>query len=367
MRSRWIFLLVFAICCHLSIYSSLQEVWDAQIQEELSGITPRSFTPEKLLLKFHELSDVNLQVLYCRIRKNRVQWLKSTKRDEFRNEIVFNYFSELARKYPLPDTDFILCINDGFHENSEIPLFTFAADKKSKKNVCLFPDFEALRGIDINGLDINNLLEYSQRFPWEQKCNKMFFRGAATGKIDLNEPFFGNDRVRLMYFSYDHPDLVEADFTVIFDEPIVDLMKKLGKPIVSSMLVADHFHYKYLLDVDGNSSTYSRCRWILASNSVLLKVSSDFTQWYYKLLAPYENYIPVRQDLSDLLEIFDWLTQHDADAHAIAMNGQNLGKVAFTKENIDYYVCHLLKGYSEKIELRRQDMRPLRKRRPKNS
>jgi hypothetical protein len=83
----------------------------------------------------------------------------------------------------------------------------------------------------------------------------------------------------------------------------------------------------------------------------LLKVSSDFTQWYYKALAPYENYIPIHQDLSDLEEVFTWLSTHDEDAYSIAMKGQQLGKEIFSDDSVELYVYKLLLAYSEKMIL----------------
>ena len=129
-----------------------------------------------------------------------------------------------------------------------------------------------------------------------------------------------------MVFSYHHPELLDSDFTSISYKPLEDLMNQMGKPVKASMPIRDHFAYKYLLDIDGNSCTYSRCRWILLSNSILLKVSSDFTQWYYKRLIPYENYVPIQNDLSDLQEVFCWLKQEDKAAYAIAIGGQTLGE-----------------------------------------
>lgn len=345
-----IFLLAITICSSLSASASFQNALDAQIEEDLSEIGSRSFTNKELLKKFYELSGKGQRVLYCKIRNNSSEWIKSEIRNKGRNEDVFQFFDELSKKYTLPDTDFILCIEDGFHGDSDVPIFTFAANWKSKKNVLLFPDFEALFG-----QDNDKLLQYSQSYPWEKKINKMFFRGASTGGIDPNDPCLGNDRVRLIVFSHYHPELLEADFSSVFSPQIGELMSRLQKPIVPFLPVADHFLYKYLIDADGNSTTYSRCRWILSSNSVLLKVSSDLTQWYYKILIPYENYIPIRQDLSDLEDIYQWLTTHDEHAREIAMNGQVLGFEAFSRESIERYVYQLLKGYSEKILLLEDD------------
>lgn len=194
-------------------------------------------------------------------------------------------------------------------------------------------------------------MEYSKRYPWENKLEKGFFRGASTGAFDPKDIFFGNDRVKAVVFSAFFPELLEADFTVIKQKPIAHLMKQLSKPIVPFMPIESHFAYKYLLDIDGYSTTYARCRWILLSNSVLLKVSSDFIQWYYKALIPHKHYLLVKNDLSDLKELFEWLKAHDEEARLIAVNGQELGIELFSQEMVDYYVYTLLSEYARKISV----------------
>ena len=40
----------------------------------------------------------------------------------------------------------------------------------------------------------------------------------------------------------------------------------------------------------------------MAGGSVGLKVESDFAQYYYGSLKPFENYVPIKSDFSDLIE-----------------------------------------------------------------
>ncbi len=343
---KWLVCIALAISTSLNATESwIQTILDAQIEEDMANIPAKSFTDVELFKYFQELSDDGQQAIFCKIRANRAYWkFSSIRNDESRNKVIRNFIEELLEKYPLPNMDFIISTEDGVHHNSKYPLFAFAANTKSKKNVCLFPDFEALAG-----MDFRPLLGYAAEFPWKKKINKMFFRGAGTGQFDPENPnCFGNDRARVVLFSHDHPSMLEADLTDVYQGPIAGLLSRIGKPLVASIPVRDHFKYKYLLDVDGNSTTYSRCRWILVSNSVLLKVSSDLTQWYYKLLMPFVNYIPIQQDLSDLENIYEWLVTHDSLAYQIAMNGQMLGLDAFSRETLDRYVYQLLLRYSEK-------------------
>lgn len=342
-------LIFFAKAALFSVEPDFTSAWmSEQIQEDLSPTACHSINKSQLRAYFYELGKT-YQVLYCRIRKNKLSWETSTYRnDDNRNNAIFNYFSELRKQYPLPDTEFILCTEDGFHQNSKYPLFAFASYKPAKQNVCLFPDFEALQGME--GI-IDNFLRHSSSHSWNSKRGRIFFRGASTGRNNADEDFFGNDRLRAVAFSAHYPDILEADFHMIFDANIHNFVHQIGKSIQPNMSIEDHFRYKFLLDIDGNSSTYSRGRWILLSNSTLLKMSSDYVQWYYKNLSPYVNYIPVSQNLADLTDIFAWLRNNDDQAYVIAINGQNLAKELFSRKATDEYVVQLLREYSSKLVL----------------
>lgn len=349
---------LWTVACCFWFFStpSVYGLLETQIEEDLAGIQTKVFTSDHLYQRFQELVLAKCQVMYCMIRNNQATWLQSTlKNDSKRHKVIVKYLDTLIKQRPLPDMDFILCTEDGFHEHSPVPMFVFAADKRAKDNLLLFPDHEALAGMDLEKLN-----QYSARYPWERKVNKGFFRGAGTGKFDLRDKkCFGNDRLRLLMFSCENPSLIEADLTSTFQKEMRMRLAEIHKPLVPGLPIEQHFVYKYLLDVDGHSSTYSRGRWILCSNSVLVKVGSDFTQWYYTILQPYRNYIPVRNDLSDLKEVIAWLETHDAEARQIAVSGQHLGPEIFSKKAIDTYVHQLLTQYAEKIETNKNSNEPL--------
>jgi hypothetical protein len=51
-----------------------------------------------------------------------------------------------------------------------------------------------------------------------------------------------------------------------------------------------------------------------------LKVVSDWQQWYYNELRPWEHYVPVKNDLSDFEERVEWCLNNDQAAQDIAAN-----------------------------------------------
>lgn len=344
-------ILIFWFLGVVSFVGALPTALEKQIEEDLSGITPVS--NGELREWFTQLSARNWQVIYCKIRNRQIEIVSSPVKDDSRNGYVISFFTQLGQKYSLPDTDFVVYTGDGFHEDSPYPIFAFAANQNAKKNVCLIPEHEALA----NAIHIEVISEFSQQHPWETKLNKGFFRGGSTGVVDSSQEYFGNDRVRAVVFSSQHPELLQADFNVIYHDAIAAYISQLPNKNTTEpfLSIEGWLAYKYLLDIDGNSSTYMRGRSILLSNSLLLKViptpQYNWMLWYYKCLIPYVNYVPIKNDLSDLVEAFHWLKTHDQEALQIAKNGRNLAVEIFSKESIQSYVLSLVLGYSKKIQM----------------
>lgn len=86
--------------------------------------------------------------------------------------------------------------------------------------------------------------------------------------------------------------------------------------------------YKYLLYVEGHCAA---CRYgfMMQLGSVILKVDSLCVadqMWYFPLLQPYVDHVPVKADLSDLREVLEWCHAHDEECEKIAARAQELYK-----------------------------------------
>jgi hypothetical protein len=74
--------------------------------------------------------------------------------------------------------------------------------------------------------------------------------------------------------------------------------------------------------------------------SVVLIVESDYKLWYSHLLVPYEHFVPVKKDLSDLIEIIQWCIKHDKECFKIAENAYKFYEKYLTKDGIFDYLQH---------------------------
>jgi hypothetical protein len=95
-------------------------------------------------------------------------------------------------------------------------------------------------------------------------------------------------------------------------------------PIASGAWIRD----KFAIDIDGQTNTWANLLVRLHQGCCVLKVESQFgyRQWYYHRLRPWEHFVPVSADLSDLADRVDWVRTHDAAAAEIARNGRNLAR-----------------------------------------
>lgn len=256
--------------------------------------------------------------------------------------------NELSQCTLLPDTEFLISLHDSFGGNEEVPIFAMVKQKDAKK-VILVPDYDALKARYqvLNHHDITTYI-----IPWDKKLAKLIWRGSTAqhGYNDVTGIIHKNNldqfsRIFLCHLSQQFPHLVDAKFTFYAQgaEHIPELQQYKGKWISYER----QLEYKYHLIVDGNTSAYSASGWKLFTNSLIFKADSPWIQWYYNAMIPYVHYIPVREDLTDLVDKIYWAKSHDEAAQIMAHNVREFALTRITKEKNYIYLYFLLKKYSE--------------------
>lgn len=119
--------------------------------------------------------------------------------------------------------------------------------------------------------------------------------------------------------------------------------------------------FKYVLDVDGNTFS-GRYLGLLKSGSLVFKVGFDngkfinvhsvthsstaqstaFLEYFSDWLRPYEHYIPVKVDLSDLVDRVQWAIDNDDEARRIQQQGMWFAEAVLTDEQNDCYFAAVL-------------------------
>lgn len=244
---------------------------------------------------------------------------------------TIRFFSWLVKNLPreLPAASFLVLLHDGYNGSptasaKRIPIFTFARDRASAHQAVLMPDTEFL---DTNGYEEEKKLVtmHSNAVAWQRKRPELFWRGGANGAAYLHENWAQHPRIRLCIESkkINNKNIIDAGLTAI-NVPDPQMKKAIeAEGITAAPVPFEQFYnYKHLIDIDGEHCTWQSHFMKLACESTFLKVESNLLQWHYDLLKPWENYIPVAADLSDLREILAWLSANDEKCHEIAMAGQ---------------------------------------------
>jgi hypothetical protein len=178
--------------------------------------------------------------------------------------------------------------------------------------------------------------------PWQEREQRAFWRGSTTGTRNLTiDSFRTLPRFKLCSMAAHSPvlqDRLDAKLTSIVQaaDPVADesiglLARSLGvvAPVVGE---AEFLRYRYQVDIDGNSNSWSFLPKLLMGSCVL-KVTSDWRQWYYDRVRPWEHYVPVKNDLSDLEERLVWCLENDEAAHEIGVEGMRLANgIIFSTE-----------------------------------
>jgi len=81
--------------------------------------------------------------------------------------------------------------------------------------------------------------------------------------------------------------------------------------------------YKYLLDIDGMVNAWSGFFWKLSSNSLVLKVSTHWEQWYYAQSTPNLHYLPLDK-YEGLSELIPWCEANSSACQRIVTEAQNM-------------------------------------------
>jgi hypothetical protein len=253
-----------------------------------------------------------------------------------------NYVAKLAI-----DADFLINFADAQNRNyrevltqrADVPVFQYNR-LRDRDDVILFP---LLNYMEVGGPNSPDRLLHD--VPWTGKLEKAIWRGAFSGFR------FVDGRVEL---SYNTLSLLSAtngkreSFDAVLSGFPRYLLARLARanrdvdanligwerlppgpqrhPVISELIkplfgepmpVRDQLRYKYLICLEGFDCPTSLF-WGLASNSVVLMPPPNWHNIFHESLSPWEHYVPINEDLSDLENKIAWCRDHDSEAAEIS-------------------------------------------------
>lgn len=318
-----------------------------QIAEDLALYTKENLQTKNLREYFENASPSDLLVYY-QIHNNRVYWKKNWEGSESIDRVrkTTRMLDRMTKSRKLPDVEFILTVHDGFtsHSKNTMPIFCYA--KTLNQPGILFPDplTEAFARHSRKSIARANK---RQKYAWRNKKDVAFWRGGTTGGKFLADNWYTLPRAKLALLTKYHPSLVDSGFTT-YPGVSLEVKKEMQEtlPNVTWTVHKDHLDYKYLVVPDGNTCTYPRYYLGLFSNSVVFKQNSDQIQWYYRALVPYEHFVPVEDDFSNLPEMVEWAKKNDLKMRMISRNATDFVNQNLLPKHIYNYVEALIREYA---------------------
>jgi hypothetical protein len=219
------------------------------------------------------------------------------------------------RAGPLPPTSMIINLDDG-------PVVRGMAFSSNNPADLLIPD-----PVFVTRAGYQKVRDYwtDIPMPWHRRLPVVFWRGGTSGRAP------GGDwrklpRIVLCDMVRNLP-LFDAGISHVAQIPEATEEEIRHRGLRRAFIGEGSFNfYRYHIDIDGNTNSWPGLFIKLLSGGAVLKIESPlaFRQWYYDRLVPWDNYVPVSADLSDLIEKAEWLAANDARAMEIGRRGHEL-------------------------------------------
>lgn len=189
--------------------------------------------------------------------------------------------------------------------------------------------------------------------PFARKDNRLVWRGATTGVF---RPWYPGMPYASRYFVaslQDDPDLDigYSEIAQIRPETSDIPEETLRAKLRSALSIEQQLQSKFLLSLEGNDVA-SGLKWMLYSNSTVVMPRPTCESWACEgELVPYEHYVPVKDDLSDLRDVYDWCMGNLAACEEIAQNGKRFIARFLDRQTEDELCRRIVSAYLEKVSL----------------
>ena len=271
-------------------------------------------------------------IVHYTIKNNKVYRQKIGETTDL-TEFIDEWFLSLARKVILPNVEFLFNLGDWpkqFNPTDDPPIIAMCSSQESYDIV--IPTYEmTTRSLNDMVRDTNTVSNVQGHSgpEWGRKTPKAFFRGRDSHK----------GRITLLEIAKKRPELFDVGITRF------SFYKNEEKnhEKVQRVSFLEHFKYKYQVSIDGTVAAY-RFPFLLAGGSLVFKQDSGYYEHFYKELQPWVHYVPVKNDLSDLVEMIEWAKKNDKEAKKIAKAGQ-----LYARDNLmsDKLYCYTLAVFQE--------------------
>lgn len=249
---------------------------------------------------------------------------------------IIRYFNDVLHSWKGPETlngSLIVWLDDGLYSYlayfaHSIPILTYCRHSSDYASF-LIPDPAYLNSEGYRE-ELVQIEEQDRQIAWDDRLPTIFWRGANSGLGGNGPDWKEMARMRLVLKAKElnRPEIVNAKISksvVYGDIDHSEELKALGV-LGEYVPFSEFMNYKYLVDADGISCAWISLYWKLFTRSTVLKIHSEYSQWYYSLLRPWYHYIPVLPRIENIEEIWKQLGENDSLAKQIGENGKEFIK-----------------------------------------
>ncbi|MGN6423664.1 MAG: glycosyl transferase family 90 [Asticcacaulis sp.] len=188
--------------------------------------------------------------------------------------------------------------------------------------------------------------------PWQDREDKVFWRGASTGLREYLRVSSWREIPRfqlcLIAQALNQPDIYDLGIS-----SVVQIWNEWElREIAESGLLRDEApqhdfgKYRYSIDIDGNTNSWPGLFTKLLMGITVVKADSfnGYRQWYYDRLIPWKNFVPVAHDMRDLHATIGALREKPGTAYNIALAGLNLAESMTFESELQFAADAVLKS-----------------------
>lgn len=162
---------------------------------------------------------------------------------------------------------------------------------------------------------------------WSEREARAVWRGSTTGLFYFSEDDLDRlPRYRLCRALSELGHAADVALTAVVQTADEAQTLQIEKRLKQEGLFKPFFpmeemtRYRYVLDIDGNSNSWNFMM-KLRLGACVLRVDSDWKQWFCERLLPWEHYVPIAKDLSNAHEMLQWCLDNSDECEAIANRG----------------------------------------------
>ena len=125
---------------------------------------------------------------------------------------------------------------------------------------------------------------------------------------------------------------------------ILSVDDPVNNPELGFVPMTEFTKYKYLLDIRGYGWS-DRLKILLQLSRPIFMVDRPYKEWYTDKLVPWEHYIPVKEDMSDLIEKYHYMEEHPEKYDEIVDNMSVFAEKYLFPEAVLKYVRAVILKY----------------------